>query len=75
LTDNSLGGNILSPMERDTRLAEKMKSIKRRGGTPTLVDGKLVIDWPAQTESNTTPVGINKVASGTGKRIAHPRGG
>jgi hypothetical protein len=76
LTDNSSGGNILSPMEQEpTGLEKRIKSIKRKGGTPTLVDGKLVVEWPAQTSNNTATVGLNNVASGTGKRIAYPRGG
>jgi hypothetical protein len=54
-------------MEKDP-LTRRMESIRRRGGTPTLVEGKLVIEWPTKTRAT---VGINKVNQGTGKKAAH----
>jgi hypothetical protein len=73
LTDNSSSDNILSLMEQEpTRLEQRMKAIRRRGGTPTLVEGKLVVEWPIKQRSM---VSVSNVQNGVGKRIAYPRGG
>jgi hypothetical protein len=56
-------------MERD-RIVVRKKYLERRGATVTVIDGRLEVDWPAQTEKNTTPVGINKVMRGEGKKAA-----
>ena len=56
-------------MERD-RIVIRKRYLERRGSTVTVIHGRLEVKWPAQTESNTTPVGINKVMRGEGKKAA-----
>ena len=53
------------------QLTERMESIKRRSGVSSVVDGKLVVEWPNRSRST---VGFNKVSKGMGKGAAHPRG-